>query len=231
MPTHAGRSHPAGMLVHRSITLAPADATSVARIPCTTVARTLFDLAEVVPRRQLEKAFDRSEAQQLLDLRAIEDQLSRNPTRRGAKPIRWILEEHYIGSTLTESEVEEAMLLFSRAVGLPEPEVQQWLDLGDGEGMIRPDFMWRAQRLIVEVDSAKYHRTRQRFESDRRRDQRALVAGWRVVRTTDRQIKTRPAELHATVAALLAQGPPAGDGSPGAGAGPAPAPRSRPRAV
>ncbi len=28
-----------------------------------------------------------------------------------------------------------------------------------------PDFMWRAQRLIVEVDSAKYHRTQQRYES------------------------------------------------------------------
>jgi very-short-patch-repair endonuclease len=71
--------------------------------------------------------------------------------------------------------------------------------------MIKADFLWREQRLIVEVDGRRYHRTRQRFESDRRRDQRALVADWRVIRTTEQQITRRPAELHATVAALLAQ--------------------------
>jgi hypothetical protein len=214
------------VLVHRSTTLALHDVIKLDSIQCTSVARTLFDLAEVLPRRPLEKAFDRSESLQAFDLRAIEDQLDRNPTRRGAKIVRSILEEHYIGSTLTESEIEEAMLMMSRRVGLPPPEVQQWLDLHDGEPMIRPDFMWRAQRLIVEVDSVKYHRTHQRFESDRRRDQRAMVAGWRVVRTTDRQIKNRPEELHATVAALLAQAPPSAPGSRAAGAGPAPPPRS-----
>jgi very-short-patch-repair endonuclease len=93
----------------------------------------------------------------------------------------------------------------SRRVGLSAPEVARWLDLDDGEPMIRPDFLWRAQRLIVEVDGREFHRTAQRFESDRRRDQRATVAGWRVIRTTHNQISRRPAELHATVAALLAQ--------------------------
>jgi hypothetical protein len=221
VPTHAGRHHPAGVRVHRSITLRPVDATAVDGIPCATVARTLFDLTEVVDRRQCERAFDQADYLQLLDLRAIEDQLNRNPTRRGAKVVRSILEEHYIGSTLTRSEVEEAMLALSRAVGLPRPEVNAWLDLGDGGPVIMPDFMWRAQRLIVEVDS-KYHRTKQRYESDRRRDQRTLVAGWRVVRTTEDQIKRRPGELHATVAKLMAQAPPAAAGSPAAAAGPGP---------
>jgi hypothetical protein len=206
IPRRTSRSH-RGIVVHRSTTLSPADATVGEGIPCTAVARTLFDLAEVLPRRPVERAFDESENLQVFDLRAIDDQLDRNPTRRGAKVVRSILEEHYIGSTLTRSEVEEAMLALSRAVGLPRPEVNAWLNLGDGGAMIQPDFMWRAQRLIVEVDS-KYHRTQQRYERDRRRDQRATVAGWRVVRTTKRQIKRRPAELHATVAALLARAPP-----------------------
>jgi hypothetical protein len=213
------------------VTLADVDATVVDGIPCTTVARTLFDLSEVVVRRQAERAFDQAEALQVFDIAAVQDQLDRNRSRRGGKVVRSILDEHYIGLTLTESELEEAMLVLSRAVGLPAPEVQPWLDLGDGEGMIRPDFLWRAQRLILEVDSAKYHRTRRRFEGDRRRDQRSLVAGWLTVRTTDRQIKKRPKELHATVAKLLAQAPPAGAGSPAAGAGRAPPPRSTPRAV
>jgi hypothetical protein len=203
IPSRTGRRHE-GIVIHRSTTLSERDAIVVDGIPCTTVARTLFDLAEVIPRRPLERAFDEADAQGVLDLGAIRDQLARNHTRRGAKVIRSIVAEHYIGSTLTASELEEAMLVLSRRVGLPPPEVNKWLDLGDGEPMIKPDFLWRAQRLIVEVDG-RHHRTRQRYESDRRRDQRAAVARWLVVRTTEQQIKRRPGELHATVAALLAQ--------------------------
>jgi hypothetical protein len=228
VPRRSARTHK-GIALHRSITLVPADATVVDHVPATSVARTLFDLAEILARRPVERAFDQAEYLQLLDLRAIEDQLRRNPTRRGAKVIRAILEEHYIGSTLTDSEVEEAMLVLSRAVGLPPPEVNKWLDLQDGEPMIKPDFLWRQQRLIVEVDGS-HHRTRQRYESDRRRDQRATVAGFIVVRTTHGQIKRRPGELHATVAALLAQAARGGAGSPAAGGDPTPPPRSTPRA-
>jgi hypothetical protein len=191
------------VVVHRSVTLTSADADVVDGIPCTSVARTLFDLAEVVDQRQVERAFDQAEANEVLDLRAIDDQLARNATRRGAKVVRAVLNEHYIGSTLTESELEEAMLRLSRAVGLPRPEVNKWLDLGDGEGLVRADFYWAAQRLVVEVDGRKYHGTRQRFESDRRRDQRMMVAGLRCIRTTDKQINYRPHQLETTVLALL----------------------------
>ncbi len=197
------RAHP-GVLVHRSSTLSDADVSTVEGIPTTSVARTLFDLAGVVNRRQTERAFDEADALEVLDIRAIEDQLQRNPTRRGAKVVRAVLAEHYIGATLTQSELEEAMVVLSRAVKLPPPEVNKWIDLGDGEPMIKADFLWRAERLILETDG-KHHRTRQGFESDRRRDQRAMAAGWRVIRTTWRQVKERPGELHATVAALLAQ--------------------------
>jgi hypothetical protein len=204
VPTHAGRRRHRGVVVHRSRTLRRRDVTVVDGIPCTSVARTLFDLAEVVDRRQVERAFDEADAMEVLDLGAIQDQLDSNPTRRGAKVIGSVLAEHYIGSTLTQTEVEEAMLVLSRRLGVPPPEVNKWLDLHDGEPMIKPDFMWRAQRLIIEVDG-RHHRTRQRYESDRRRDQRAAVARWLVVRTTEPQIKHRPDELLATVAALLAQ--------------------------
>lgn len=202
VPGRNRRRH-ANVVIHRSVTLTAADATVVDGIPCTSVARTLFDLCEVVGQRQGERAFDQAEANDALDLRAIDDQLKRNQTRRAAKVVRAILAEHYIGSTLTESELEEAMLELSRAVGLPRPEVNKWLDLGDGEGRVRADFIWPAQQLVLEVDGRKHHRTRQRFESDRRRDQRMMVAGLRCIRTTEKQIKYRPRELHTTVLALL----------------------------
>lgn len=57
-----GRRH-SSIEVHRATTLAAQDVTRVNAIPCTTVARTLFDLAEVVGRRALERAFDQAEIQ------------------------------------------------------------------------------------------------------------------------------------------------------------------------
>ena len=60
---------------------------------------------------------------------------------------------------------------------------------------MRGDFVWRQQRLVVETDGVKYHRTRAAFESDRRKDQRLTLAGWRVLRITWRQLKAEPERI------------------------------------
>jgi predicted transcriptional regulator of viral defense system len=208
--TVPGRSYRArnGIDLHRSTTLTEKDVTVVNGIPCTTVARTLLDLAEVVNRRSHERAFDQAEMLQVFDLRAIDDQLDRNSTRPAAQRVRDLLDEHYVGSTPTQSELEEAFLALTRKLGLPDPGVNQWIDLHDGLPMIRADFVWREQRVIVETDGVKFHGTNQARERDPRRDQRATVAGWRPVRTTWRQVMRRPRELAPTLLALVARQPP-----------------------
>ncbi len=202
VPGRSGRNH-VGIDVHRSTTLTPADVTRVNGIPCTTVARTLLDLAEVVNRRRLERAFDQAEMMGVLNLRAIEDQLARNASRPAARKVKEVLEEHYIGSTPTVSELEEAFLAVSRRLGAPDPRVNEWVDLGDGDPPIWADFVWHQQRVIVETDGRKVHGTHQARERDPRRDQRALLAGWRPFRTTWRQIKRRPHELEAMILGLV----------------------------
>ncbi len=202
VPGRTPRKHP-GIRVHRSTTLSEADVTRVNNIPCSTLARTLFDVAETVDRRRLERAFDQYEVLQRFDLRAVEDQLARNATRRGAGIVRALLEEHYVGSTPTESELEEAFLALCRRAGLPRPEVQQWLPLPDGGPPIRADFLWREQRVVVETDGARVHGTRQAGPRDARRDQRLTVHRWRPIRTDWRQVMHRPAELEATLSALI----------------------------
>jgi very-short-patch-repair endonuclease len=54
------------------------------------------------------------------------------------------------------------------------------------------DFFWPDARLIVETDGYGFHRGRTRFEADRRRDARLLVAGFRVLRVTQRRIEREP---------------------------------------
>jgi hypothetical protein len=198
VPGRTSHAH-AGIDVHRSTTLEPIDVTTVNGIPCTTVARTLLDLAEVVSRRALERACDQAEILEALNLSAVEDQVARNPTRSGATCLRAVLEEHYIGSTPTASELEEAFLAISRSLGAPDPEVNVWLELGDGDPPVKADFLWRTQRVIVETDGRKVHGTHQARERDPRRDQRALLAGWRPMRTTWRQVMYRPHELERVI--------------------------------
>jgi very-short-patch-repair endonuclease len=206
--TVRGRSHRkhAGIDVHRSTTLTPADVTTVHGIPCTTVARTILDLAQVVKGRPLERALDQAEILDLLDLAALDDQIERNKARPAAKRLQAVLDEHYIGSTPTWSDLEEAFLAACRRAGLPTPEVNALIDPDDADPTaIRVDFVWREQRVIVETDGHETHRTRRAFEEDRLRDQRLIVAGWTVIRITWRQLTQRPQEVTARIAQLLSR--------------------------
>jgi hypothetical protein len=193
-----------GIVVHRSTTLRPDDITTHDAIPTTTVARTLLDLADVVPARQLERAVEQAAVERLFDLRALEAVLSRANGRRGAALLRAVLAEVDDEPGVTASELEERFLDLCRAGGLPEPEVNQWVAVDDGPP-VKADFLWRDRRLIVETDGWGSHGTRRGFERDRLRDQRAQVAGWRVLRFSRRQVVREPARVTATTAALLAR--------------------------
>ena len=199
VPRAGGRAI-AGIDAHRS-PLRRSDVTYHHGIPVTTVARTLLDLADVVNRRQVERAIDRAEQLRPLDMKALEEQLARSNGRTGAPLLRAVLEQHRPGSTLTRSELEELFLAICRRAQLPQPEVNYEIALGTTH--VQADFAWPDHGLIVETDGYATHGTRQAFEDDRQRDQRLAVAGWRVVRFTWRQIEAAPHEVAATLKALL----------------------------
>ena len=192
-----------GIEVHRSVNLTAQDITRVDGIPVTTVSRTLVDLAAGVPGRQLERALDQAEVLRIFDLDALLDQIERNRTTRAAHRLAATLERHVAGSTVTRSELEEWFLALCRDAGLPAPEVNAYVDPGDGAPGLRPDFVWRQAAVAVEVDGAATHLTRAAFEADRARDLRLVGAGWRVLRVTWRQLHERPREIAATLRALL----------------------------
>jgi Protein of unknown function (DUF559) len=202
VPGRGSREH-SGIYVHRSKTLTPEDTTEVNRIACTTVARTQLDLAEAINHRALERAYDQAEILEVFDLRALQDQLARNSGRRAITRLQASLEAHHAGATPTWSELEERFLELTRAARVPEPEINAWITPDDDEPAIRVDFSWRAQRLVVETDGMRFHRSQQAFETDRRRDQRLTLAGWRVVRVTWRQLSEDPAGIARLIAGLL----------------------------
>jgi very-short-patch-repair endonuclease len=93
------------------------------------------------------------------------------------------------------------------AHGLPRPDLNA--DLAIGGGFVEIDCLRRRQRLAVELDGRAVHARQAAFESDRLRDRKLLVAGWRTARVTWRQLRDEPAAVAADLrAALVAPGRP-----------------------
>lgn len=63
---------------NQTTALTSLDATTIDGIPVTTVARTLLDLAEVLPQHQLAAALSEAERQNVLDVHALEAAMRRS---------------------------------------------------------------------------------------------------------------------------------------------------------
>jgi predicted transcriptional regulator of viral defense system len=179
----------------------PDEVTTCDGIPCTTVARTLLDLADVLPRREVERALERAEMLRTFDLKELEAVLARGDGRRGVPVLRAILAD-YDEPALTRNELEEAFLAICAEAGVPMPKVNLWIPLEDGRGY-EADFAWPEQHLIVETDGHEAHGTRRAFQYDRRRDRELLVSEWRVIRFTWREVMREPRMVSRTLVALL----------------------------
>jgi hypothetical protein len=155
--------------VHRSTCLTPQDCAEVEGIPCTSVPRTLLDLAATVPKHVLERACDQAERARGLDMRALEELLTRRAGQPGVGRLRGVL--HLAAEGVPRSELERRFLALCRRAGLPRPSVNQWMAIGGDE--MQCDFVWHGERVVVEVDGWDSHRTRQAFgRSGLRKSQR-----------------------------------------------------------
>jgi very-short-patch-repair endonuclease len=143
------------------------------RLPLTDPARTLKDLRTVLPRHELDRALEQA---QILDL-----------IRYDGAP----------EPEFTRSEGERRLKALCKAAGLPIPRmnapVAGW----------EVDAYWPAHNLVVEVDGWNFHRTRQAFERDRRKDADLATASYRVVRITWRRLRYEPYTVAAQLAVLL----------------------------
>ena len=200
VPGHRGTIY--GVRTYVSRRLQPQDREEIDGIPCASVALTLLQLATVLPRRGLERACDEAVVQELFDLAAIEELLDRSRGCRGVAKLRAVLDEHAIGTTVTRSELEERTLGLLDRAGIARPEVNVRLVCRPGVAP-QVDFLWRAQRLVLETDGARFHRTPRQIDRDRRREADLVRAGYRVLRATWRQVEREPRDVALMVRAAL----------------------------
>jgi very-short-patch-repair endonuclease len=172
-----GRKRHRGISLHRSSTLTSADCTRRDGIPVTTPARTLTDLRSVLSEAQWGAALREAEF-----LRLSTDGLHSDR-----------------GTPRTRTELEALFIGLVQRHHLPQPEVNVCID------RYEVDFLWRDQRLIVEVDGWESHQTRSAFEEDRARDARLKTLGYEVLRFTWRQVENEARTVAGTVRALLSR--------------------------
>lgn len=196
--TVAGRHrHRPGIRVHSTGSLAAGACVVHQGMRTTAPARTLLDLAGVMPPAALARAVEEAQVQRLVTPTDLRAELERHPRRRGSAALRRLLGSLETPS-LTRSEAERRLLDLIRAAGLPHPRTNVRLH------GYEVDVHWPERRLVVEVDGYAFHGTREAFERDRRRDARLQAAGERVIRLTWRRIVGEPEAVVALLAVALA---------------------------
>jgi very-short-patch-repair endonuclease len=187
-----------GIRLHRPLSLSDLDTTIVDGIPITTVARTLLDCSTPALRVDVGKMLHEAGVQTQFDARDVWAVLARNPTHPGARRLdRALREEHPV----TRSGLEDAMVALLRGARLDgwRSNRHVWA----GNELLEVDFVWLDARVIVEVDSARYHSSRWRRREDAEKTAKLQAAGWIVLRFTDAEINGAPASVAARIAASL----------------------------
>jgi len=167
-------------LVHSTSQWDRVDKVRRAGIPCTGIARTILDLGAVASLRRLEMAAESALRQQLLewpDLRACLIRHSRRG-RTGCGRLRVLLEARHGDEPLPLSAWSNLVRDIIMDAGLPRPELE-WNVLDNNARIITSlDLAWPDRLLALELDSVRWHLNRKSFEKDRRKRNRARLAGW-----------------------------------------------------
>jgi very-short-patch-repair endonuclease len=190
--TTGGRGYLENIRVHRR----KLEAIRHDGLPVTSIDQTLLDLAAHLTPRQLERAVD--EAHRRGHCLANQDRRG----RKGASSLNALAARNLQGHTVTRSELEERFLKLVRRAQIPDPELNVHI-----EGFL-VDAVWRQQRVVIELDGARYHDQPGVRANDRRRDAALTIAGWRVIRYGWEDVTVHHERTARELTALLATIPP-----------------------
>ncbi|MGN6695195.1 MAG: endonuclease domain-containing protein [Aquihabitans sp.] len=184
--------------VHSTTWLPKDDITTVDGIPCTSVARSLFNLAGLVPAVDFEQV--RGAVDEAIRLGKASDawlwwrlEKLRCRGRSGVANLEAVLAARASGD-ITESWLEREFLRLVRDSGVPVPVCQRRIR-SRGAFVARVDFFYEALGIVVEVTGANGHSSREQRASDATRRNRLGMEGLLVLEFTYDQVVGAPAEV------------------------------------
>lgn len=188
-----GSSHRvrAGIRVHRRAALRSGDVGEFKRIPVTSPALTIIDMASDFssPKSVVERAINEADKYDLITPHDLRTALDAHPSVGGVDRLRVMLDRRTF--RLTREELERRFLPLARGAGLPTPQTRQWVN------GFEVDFYWPELRFVIETDGLRYHRTPAEQARDRVRDQAHTAAGLTQLRFTHEQIRYEPEYVRA----------------------------------
>ena len=188
--TVSGHRRIPGVTAHDSL-LTAADLAVRKRIPVTSPARTLVDLARQVDHEELLRAVREAQFRHLFDPVSIDEALE----RRASRALRALLED----IAPTQSVLEDRLLRICDHHRIPRPLTQQSL------AGRRVDFLWPQQHVVVETDGWQGHSTPTAFQSDRATSNALQLAGYAVLRFTHADVARRPSHVARQIRLALAE--------------------------
>jgi very-short-patch-repair endonuclease len=189
VPTTSGRAAQRGIHLHRCPSLAePSSSPSYLPIRGGRGRRLLTTYRHRIPVTSVQRTID--------DLDGNVPSYLLRRARRQAE----LMGLHLQGgeSKRLRSDLEEEFLRLVHRLPPPETNVKI--------GRWEVDFLWREQRLVVEIDSFAYHRGSVSFHDDHARDLDLRRRGLTVLRFDERQLEEEPGHVVDDVARALETG-------------------------
>jgi very-short-patch-repair endonuclease len=140
-------------------------------------ARAVLEVAAVGTKDELVDVIDAGLALRRFTPGELKLVLARRRGRRGAARLAEVMADD-TAMAISRSRAEKAFLRLIRDARLPMPDTNVKF------GRFEADFVWREQRLIVELDSATYHSGPGVFQRDHEKDLVFRSAGFDVMRPT-----------------------------------------------
>lgn len=186
-----------GLVVHRIQAIDRREVRHHEGLWVSSPARAVLEVAAVAPG-ELVDVIDEGIAKRLLARRELERVVARNRPCRGAARLAALLGDE-TAMAITRSRAEKAFLKLIRESGLPRPETNVPF------GRYEADFVWRRERLIVELDTPTFHGGPGAFQNDREKDLVYRDARFDVLRLTREHVVYEPPRVLVRVTQALAR--------------------------
>jgi hypothetical protein len=153
------RTRNAGLVVHESLLFDDEDREERDSVPCTSMARTLFDLARTLTPVMLDANIDAALRRDLVSLDELRSASTRLATkgRPGGQKFRAAVSARTGAAGLPESVPERLLAELLVRQGLPAP-VHQFVVRDDAGGFVaRVDLAYPDWMIVIEYDSIEHH--------------------------------------------------------------------------
>jgi very-short-patch-repair endonuclease len=171
-------------------------------VPLSSPARTIVDCAGNLDGPEIDKLIEGASVAGVLDVPAI-DRVLDGPRRRNTKLLLRRLEpwRRYRSGIKIRSRMEAKLLPLLTEAALPIPQTNAKLRLGGKTYEV--DFLWRAQKLVVETDGGRFHDNPAAGRRDSDRNHAFAEAGFHLPRLGWEDLRDRPAATMREIARLL----------------------------